>query len=61
MVKLNLDELRQLSEEIDGIVQNHREVLDHNPQINCPLIEARDAAKTKYDSVSEREDRLRTK
>jgi len=30
MVKLNPDELRQISEEIDGIVTNHREVLDHN-------------------------------
>jgi len=55
MVKLNPDELRQISEEIDGIVTNHREVLDHNPQISRPLTEARDAAKAKYDSVSERQ------
>ena len=53
MVKLNPDELKQISEEIDGIVANHREVLDHNPQISRPLTEARDAAKAKYDCVSE--------
>ena len=55
MVKLNPDELRQISEEIDGIVSNHRETLDHNPQISRSLTEARDAAKAKYDSVSERQ------
>jgi len=53
MVKLNPDELRQISEEIDGIVNGHREVLDHNPQISRPLTEARDAAKDKYETVSE--------
>ena len=55
MVKVNPDELRQISEEIDGIVSNHRETLDHNPQISRPPTEARDAAKAKYDSVSERQ------
>jgi len=55
MVKLNPDELRQIPEEIDGIVSNQRETLDHNPQISCPLTEARDSAKAKYDSVSERQ------
>ena len=53
MVKLNPDELRQISEEIDGIVRGHRELLGHNPQISRPLTEARDAAKTKYEAVSE--------
>ena len=38
MLKLNPDELRQISEEIDGIVTSHRETLDHNPQISRPLI-----------------------
>ena len=31
MVKLNPDELRQISEKIDGIVTSYRETLDHNP------------------------------
>ena len=53
MVKLNPDELRQISEEIDGIVTSHRETLDHNPQISRPLTEARDAARAKYETVSE--------
>ena len=53
MVKLNPEELRRISEEIDGIVTSHREILDHNPQISRSLIEARDAAKIKYETVSE--------
>jgi hypothetical protein len=53
MVKLNPDELRQISEEIDGIVNGHRDVLDNNPQISRPLTEARDAAKVKYETVLE--------
>ena len=53
MVKLNRDELRQISEEIDGIVNGHRDVLDDNPQISRPLTEARDAARAKYERVSE--------
>ena len=53
MVKLDPDELRQISEKI---VRGHREVLDHNPQISRPLTEARDAAKGKYEAVSESPD-----
>jgi len=53
MVKLNREELRHISEEIDGIVSAHREVLDHNPQISRPLTEARDLARTKYEKISE--------
>jgi len=53
MVKLNREELRQISEEIDGIVNGHREVLDHNPQIRIPLTEARDLARNKYEKISE--------
>ena len=53
MLKLNPDELRQISEAIDGIVKSHRETLDHNPQISRPLTEARDAAKGKYETVCE--------
>ena len=57
MVKLNRDELRQISEEIDGIVNDHRDVLDNNPQISRPLTEARDEAKAKYERISELPDR----
>ena len=57
MVKLNPDELRQISEEIDGIVNGHRAVLDNNPQISRPLTEARDEAKAKYERISELPDR----
>ena len=53
MVKLNPDELRKISEEIDGIVNGQRDLLHHNPKIRRPLIEARDAARAKYETVSE--------
>jgi len=53
MVKLDREELRQISQEIDGILDGHREVLDHNPQIRIPLTEARDLARTKYEKISE--------
>ena len=54
MVKLNPDELRQISEEIDGAVKGHRDVLDHNPRISRPLTKARDAARARCATVSER-------
>ena len=53
MVKLDREELRQISQEIDDILDGHREVLDHNPQISRPLTEARDLARTKYERISE--------
>ena len=53
MVKLNPEELREISEELDGIVNGHREVLEHNPQISRALTDIRDAARAKYERVSE--------
>jgi hypothetical protein len=55
MVKLDPEKLRQISEEIDGIVNGHRDVLDHNPQISRPLSQARDAARAKYKNITPNE------
>jgi hypothetical protein len=54
MVKLDREELRQISEEIEGIFKAHRAVLDANPTISRWLVEAHDAAQSKYDRISER-------
>jgi len=54
MLKLNPDELRQISErKLMTFVNWPSRSLANNPQVSRPLTEARDAAKAKYETVSE--------
>lgn len=44
------DEVRQA---IDNVITDHRDVLNNEPRLLRPLLEARDSAKTKYEDAKE--------
>lgn len=54
MNKHKPEELDDLRKDLDDVINTHRGILTDEPRIMRPLTEARDAAKTKYDDVSER-------
>lgn len=46
---MTADELKDLVDELDGVIAGNRDLLNSEPRIGRPLKEARDAAKVKYD------------
>lgn len=54
--KLDPDELDDIRDELDTVIRAHRDVLNRDPRILRPLMEARDAAKTKYDDLQPKRD-----
>lgn len=52
-MKLTPDDLRDLAEELAQLVHLHHDVLDTEPRIARPLKEALNAAKIRYEAVTE--------
>lgn len=48
MEKFDPKELDDIRKEVDGIIQTHRPLLNHEPKLLKPLEQVRDAAKFKY-------------
>jgi hypothetical protein len=53
MQKVNPDELKEMRDDLDNFIRDHRDALNHEPRILNPVKEARDAAATKYRDVKE--------
>ena len=52
-MKLTPDQLKDLKDDLDNLFRDHRDVINAEPRIQRPLIEAQAVAKRRYDEVSE--------
>jgi len=50
------EELNDIRQELEDVLKVHREILNQEPRILRPLLEAQQAAKTKYERVTEARD-----
>jgi hypothetical protein len=51
------EDLNAIREDLDAVLQANRDLLIDEPRIRRPLEQARDAAKTKYEDLTEAEAR----
>lgn len=54
MQKGNLDDLKNLGEDLKGCVDRHPDALRANPDLQIDLIKLRDKAQARYEQVAEK-------
>ena len=50
-MKINPEELKTLADEINGVIDGHREIMDREPAIRKNLVGAKDEALKKFEEV----------
>lgn len=52
-MKHDPEELKSLRDDLENVFKGYRDLLNDEPRIARPLAEARDAARIKYENISE--------
>ena len=50
------EDLKNLSDDLRGVIKRHDDALTHNPDIAADLLKVRDKAQRRYDEVTEHRD-----